>query len=200
MKGILFKPDMIKAIKEGRKTQTRRVMQNQPIEMDKVYYKAFRKDFGGRIPRYQVGEVVYIKEAFALHPAAKELGYPIVFYKERGDVTSELNRWKSPLFMPAWAARDFIRITHVRPERLQEITEEDALAEGITIMHGTWQSIEKDNKTGELKLVGEPQPFTARYHYGALWDSINPKYPWASNCWVWRYEFKRVDYDRSITG
>jgi len=59
-------------------------------------------------------------------------------------------------------------------------------------MAGTHRAIERDPVTGRLKLVGEPKPFTARYHYEALWDSINKEYMWASNPWVWRYEYERV--------
>ena len=67
MNGILFKPWKIKFIADSspdREWQTRRAMQNQPVLMDKVYEKDFRKDFGARKPRYQPSETVYIKEAW----------------------------------------------------------------------------------------------------------------------------------------
>ncbi len=199
MKGILMTPDNHKAIRELKKTVTRRLIdyklikkypgewiykglldsgqywfQHPPCARYNYLYNAYIK------PRYKVGDVVYIKEAFALHPAAKELGYPIVFYKERGDVTSEQNRWKSPLFMPAWAARTFIQITNVRPERLQEITLEDCKAEGI---HGYTFA----------KACCSDNPPDPRWKYIELWDSINPKQRWNTNPWVRRYEFKKIE-------
>uniref|UniRef100_A0A6M3J5P8 ASCH domain-containing protein n=1 Tax=viral metagenome TaxID=1070528 RepID=A0A6M3J5P8_9ZZZZ len=134
MRGILFKPDMIKAIVEGRKTVTRRVIKPQPSHFHYAADAQYPcKPNGEQIqPKYQVGDTVYLKEAWALHPAAKELGYPIVFYKERGDVISKQNRWRSPLFMPAWAARYFIKIKDVRAENffLPILTPEELEREG----------------------------------------------------------------------
>ena len=100
--------------------------------------------------------------------------------------------WKPSIFMPRWASRITLEITEIKVERLQEITEEDALAEGIIISQGTWQRIERDADTQRLKLVGEPQPYTARYHFEALWDSLNAKrgYGWEVNPWVWVVSFK----------
>jgi len=181
MKGILFKPDMIQAIVDGRKTQTRRVIKNQPILMDKYYEKAFRKDFGLRKPRYQVGEVVYIKEAWATEKMFDDLtpseieGTPVgtvpIWYRH-GDTQFDRfgqtrGRWRSPRHMPEWAARYFIKILAVRAERLQEITEEDAISEGI------------DSDFQEYP----------RLAFLELWNSINKDYQWESNPWVFVYEF-----------
>lgn len=136
MKGILFKPDMIKAIVKGRKTQTRRV-----IKIGQTVYKAD----GSLASRYHTGETVYIKEVW-------------------------IGKWRNPLFMPEWAARYFIKITDVRVGRLQEITNTDAVAEGIF-----WA---KNNPRDDFSF---------------LWDSINPKYPWADNPWVFAYTFEKVE-------
>ncbi len=162
MKGILFKPEMIKAIREGRQTQTRRL----------------NTGFG---QRYAVGEVVYIKEAWATenkynHLKPSELpNNATIFYLDNIKYDPfYIGIKRSPLFLQERFACDFIRITDVRPERLQDITEEDAVAEGI---------------------LPENHPLDAppAMRYASLWDSINPKYPWASNPWVWRYEFKGVE-------
>lgn len=67
----------------------------------------------------------------------------------------------------------------------------DALAEGITIMAGTHQPFAMNPNANRLELVGQPEPYTARYHYEALWDSINPKYLWESNPWVWVISFTK---------
>ena len=188
MKGILFKPDMRKAIVEGRKTVTRRVMQNQPVLMDKVYERDFRKDAGGRKSRYQVGEVVYIKEPWHYLNIEENKATPYDFGIEFADGEilwwtdngNEMNypldeKKRSPMFLKAKFARYFIKITDVRPERLQEITEEDTIKEGIV------PSRQRYFRPSNVE------------QYAALWDSINPKRPWSSNPWVWRIEFKKVE-------
>lgn len=232
MKGILFKHDMIKAIIEGRKTVTRRLSRMNEINKitdgwwlvakydDNTLFRFANDKLDKDLmikPRYQVGETVYIKEAWAYHGCMNEMpadistaqieylldkvkrdvtfsSFEIMMdsvpkqnikypprYHDKGEFEQErihsdlIDKWWtrvhkgiSPLFMPAWAARDFIKITDVRPKRLQEITELEAEAEGAP-EHGL--------NAGLL-------------WYKKLWDSINPKYPFSSNPWCWRYEFK----------
>ncbi len=206
MKGILFESDMIKAIAEGRKTQTRRLgnlksINEYPYEW---IFKRFLGDGGdGKYwfqhpqcdrynylynayikPLYQVEEVVYVKEAWMteaqydnLKPSEiPEVGRKVaIWYYKDGNhyadkVSEGAGKVRTPMFMPAWAARTFLRITDVRVERVREITERDAIAEGIL-----------------------SDPTIAVYEYSRLWDSINPKYPFASNPWVFRYEFEVKD-------
>ncbi len=200
MKGILFKPDMRQAIIEDRKTVTRRTSGLKEINQhpDEWVYKGMIKDAHYfEIPqtitchllikhRYHVGEIVYIKEACCIWCFERD-GVKDACYKtdEDGDVLpapmthcSEPQHWRSPLFMPAWAARYFIQILDVRPERLQEITEEDAIAEGIPAFA----------PGGKVQSSTIP-----RKQYLILWDSINKEYPWSTNPWVFRYQFKRVE-------
>lgn len=84
-------------------------------------------------------------------------------------------RWRSPRFMPRWASRITLEITGVRVERLQEISEADAMAEGVE-----WR-----DHAGLSKK-------TARKLYMALWDQINGDGEWALNKWVWVISFRRV--------
>jgi len=200
MNGILFKPDMIKEIVEGRKTQTRRVIKdprrhfnqyNKGLSIGDIQ-REIELNLKPNFPsRYQVGEVVYIKEAFRVYGWDDEGGQFWLQYKDEvvGQslcVTDEIvckywapnnywpeEEWHNPRTMPAWAARYFILITDVRAERLQEITWQDCVKEGITAPDHAFEL-----------LIG---------NYQTLWDSINPKHPWASNPWVWRYEFKKVE-------
>ena len=199
----MFKSDMHKAIREGRKTVTRRLGGLKEINKEPdawTFVKAVRiippvregdyicQHSDGHCivikPRYQVGEVVYIKEANKLR--ASDDGWDVQYkdgYIKPCNIAVDLStdeqffawtkNWRSPLFMPAWAARTFIQFTDVRPERLQTITEEDAVAEGITL---------------EL----EPGDAPPAMRYATLWDAINPLYPWASNPHVWREAFKVV--------
>ena len=213
MRGILFKPDMIKAIAEGRKTQTRRLDSLKEInqELDKWVcqgnpYGIWRfdhKETHQRIvvrPRYQVGEVVYIKEAWAI----KDCGNRVSLTKEAWTEGFPTNRleyvldapeqywWnkRSPLFMPEWAARYFLRITAVKVQRLQEMTWADCVAEGI---------IDKGNDN--FYSPDKPNLFYSvpQGAYAELWDSINkkPGTRWADNPFVWVYSFEKVDKVRS---
>ena len=147
MKGILFKPDMIKAIAEGRKTQTRRLDGLKEINKEPnawTYHpgcsfpklgrftfwfdnqKPYHGETGVTVckPRYRIGEVVYIKEAWAtyiqddsLKPSQIPEHYRI-WYKtdDSGELSKYRGKWRSPLFMPEWAARYFIKLLDVRPE------------------------------------------------------------------------------------
>ncbi len=211
MKGILFKPDMHQAIREGKKTVTRRVIKPQPLECVaelkehsgiKGYWVPYladkwmvnsnqgsHKNDCGYYPRYQVGEVVYIKEAWATEKQYDHLSprdvprTATIFYPFDGvgewPINLSIGKLRSPMFLMEWKARDFIKITNVRVERLQEITVEECIKEGhpsqgYPHMNGTeWQ----------------------RSHvlawYKNLWDSINKEFLWGSNPWIWRYEFEK---------
>lgn len=96
--------------------------------------------------------------------------------------------WRSPLFMPRWASRITLELTGVRVERVQEISEADAIAEGIERIndhpHWAWKD-----------YTGNGQDLSPIMSYQSLWDSLNARrgYPWASNPYVWVLEFKRID-------
>ena len=179
MKGILFKPEMIKAIVKGRKTQTRRVIKPQPIVAEN--YKGITiedLEFDGFKPHYHVGEVAYIKEVFYEQEEiwADDHFEPSgsIFYKTDYQGVVGGISWQSSLCMPARIARYFIQITDAKPQRLQEITEEDAEKEGLI--------------SQRIYDCG-----TCRLKFKLLWDSINPRYPWESNPWVFVYSFKLVE-------
>ncbi len=203
MKGVLFKSDMIKAIVEGKKTQTRRLGGLKRININPSYWSLFDIQVGmARLKnkwhndlttiksRYQVGDVVYIKEAYTFSFAwegtkTKDIPFSTRRYCKDSEIDIPLSKWHSPRFMPAWAARYFIQITDVKPQRLQEIAGEDCVAEGIELNH----RIFGDGDSEYYEAIDEE--FIRSY--SQLWDSINPKYPWSSNPWVWVYTFKKVD-------
>ena len=192
MKGILMKPDGITATAERRKTVTRRVIKQLSPEYEWEVIdtgepiRMFKDGIGGCIflqPRYQVGETVYIKEAWS--------DIYCFTNKDKGNVLYAIDyppapkgfKWHTPFFMPEWAARYCILIKDVRAERLQEIGWDDCLAEGV-IQRG----------------MGE---FVFRCAYSVpqgafieLWDSINKDYPWESNLWVFRYEYELQEKEK----
>lgn len=92
--------------------------------------------------------------------------------------------------MPKWAARIWLEITAIRVERLQEISEEDAIAEGIfkSPHTGMWAWSEHIERNGITRQVCA----TAKGAYSHLWDEINGDGAWKKNPWVWVIVFKRV--------
>lgn len=202
MKSILYKTNMLQAIYEGRKNLTRRLMKPQPAggARKSVFSPSGIEDVHGYIikPPYLPGEVAYVKETWGVGSRPDPYGgHEGIEYKadekyldEYGDdlpcnpvkAPEHINLcdypsgWKSPLIMPAWAARAWQRIISVRAERLQDITEEDAIREGITLD----ETIFDDNGS---------YLDTCRKRYQILWDDFaEPPYQWDDNPWVWRIE------------
>lgn len=92
-------------------------------------------------------------------------------------------RWESPIYMPRWASRITLEVLSVRVQRLQDISEEDAKAEGCR---------SADPATGR-ECILTPSLGSYRLHFQSLWDAINGKRAsWASNPWIWAIEFKRL--------
>ena len=189
MKGILMKPWKIKFIRDHPDTeiQMRGVIKPQPLHnmIEQIWQK----------PRYKVGETVYIKEAHYRHghydnghfipSLVKRILFDI---PEILPISPRQVGWhkRSPLFMPARSARYFIKITGVRAERLQSITEEDIQAEGEPYM-----SLPEE----VLLDFGYTEPYHyVKEHFAYYWDSINGKYPWASTPYVWVYIFHIKHY------
>jgi hypothetical protein len=146
-------------------------------------------------PRVQVGDVFWCKEAWRtserddnLKPSDLKENCPIQ-YKSPLDsnYASPLKpgkRWRSPLFMPKWAVRLWLRATRIRIQRVQEISEADAIAEGV---YEWWREY------SEGKTVFA-QVFSGQELFKALWNSIHKdKHPWEANEWCLAYSFERVD-------
>jgi len=164
------------------KRQTRRAMKPQPehrAEPDsdwhpgRKYPLAFWVDNKRWIkPKYQVGDILYVRETWRKH----EFGFDYRVL-ENGQLFPSFDddpiKWKPSIHMPREAARLFLEVREVRVERLQDITEADAMAEGV--------------------LPFNNQVLRAKGYFEDLWNSINGKGAWESNPWVWVYEFMRVE-------
>lgn len=166
---ILFSGEMVRAILEGRKTQTRRVMKPQP---DTEFPCVYDRECLYGIP----GDRLWVREAFSIydHPEG-----PVCFYKA-DHPQDEYLKWRPSIHMPRWVSKILLEITDIRVERLKDISEEDAKAEGVVI------GVE------EFKVTGTDRPY--KLAYSLLWDLINAKrgFGWDVNPWVWVIEFKRV--------
>jgi len=197
MKPIIFSGEMVRAILEGRKTQTRRVIKDSLIEYAVKKTRVCLEVFDSEInqcrniyPRFKVGDILYVRETWMPYATIESWIADEQLYFYKADC-SEKNlralkrdnaKWRSPYHMPREAARIFLRVTDVRCERLQDITEHDARAEGArgVMRTNTFPSVE--------------EPLIA---FWMIWDGLNAKrgYGWDSNPWVFVYEFERCEKD-----
>jgi hypothetical protein len=175
---ILFSTPMVKALLDGRKTMTRRVLKPQPEDgayphHDEADGVAFANPCSFHKYRFFSGDRLWVRETWYSTPDKKDL----LGYVADNDIPhGKPYRIRPSIFMSRTDSRIDLEITGVRVERLQEITEEDAMNEGVN-----WQD------TAGLAR------FTAKKLFINLWDSINgKKYPWSSNPFVWVVEFKRI--------
>lgn len=204
---IIFSAESVRAILEGRKTQTRRAMKPQPESQgftdstaagDMVYIWPHLYDDGWRdrfakSPYGMVGERLWVRETWA-HDAIgygcsdTHCGNPdhIWYRATEAPIVAEsfagAAHWRSPIHMPRWASRITLEIVKVRVQRVWQISQWDCIQEGIV-----------DVARAEHR---SPEPGEAPIDlYGKLWDSINAKrgHPWSSNPWVWVIEFKRME-------
>lgn len=204
---ILFSAPMVLALLAGRKTQTRRILPTMQDSDASVEWRSgptpgfYRTDrFGSfdhipvRLP-YARGDRLWVRESWYTVPAYDDLKPSEMGGEEpiRYDADSVWQTWgwaeprqhgrhRSSLFMPRWASRLTLTVTDVRVQRLQEISHEDAIREGVIrdpskgfIVPGV------DHPNPDFPYLARP---TAREMYAALWDVIHGSGAWATNQWI----------------
>lgn len=199
---ILFSGEMVRAILDGRKTQTRRIVKPQPVDF--VFgasgthpafvpphciagYNAIGVNRVNecidylRKPYARPGDRLWVRENFAPIPDARPLGYysnpkwmdrEFWYQADNDRPTWGGEKWKPSIHMPRAASRLTLEIKSVRVERLNDISEEDAESEGV-----------------EQRAL-DPWKRTA---FCRLWETINGEGSWDVNPWVWVVEFVRID-------
>lgn len=229
---ILFSGPMVRAILEGRKTQTRRIVKGRKQPWDDKdclqeckavhpdgtghgfvfwrnglgspeFTKRHYPEGGWQCPYGKPGDRLWVRETFALEATDKlypwhldgrphqqgdnreEFSITVPCYRatdedygltteEQFDEGDTRTRWKPSIHMPRWASRITLEVVSVRVERLRDISEEDAIAEGV-------------KTSGVLRVFENP---IMEYHH--LWNTINGEGAWDANPWVWVVEFKRI--------
>lgn len=222
VKPILFNTEMVQAILDGRKTCTRRVIKPQPDEKH-TYPLGFVTDstekkevgcfgfaaneYGGSIQyvkppyRYAPGDILYVRETWCALPvneAGHMRGHCVYYYRADGELRPEgwRGKWHPSIHMPKEAARIWLKVTDVRVERLQEITEKQACMEGtdpwdeVCYENNGWHPTFSDPDSG-----GDPNMVDG---FHKLWNSTIKKsdldrYGWDANPWVWIIEFERCE-------
>jgi len=199
---ILFSGPMIRAILAGTKTQTRRTLKYQPAPgisivrktirpLDGVPYHSFERrsmygSYAGELDiRIKRGDRLWVRESWKPHSTfdhlpPREMPESNVFYLADEQYSPSGSRGRPGIHMPRWASRLTLTVTDVRVERLQDISETDAIAEGCK------------QYSSSTKLS---RPFNAdwkgiyREGYAELWNEINGAGAWESNPWIVAYTF-----------
>ena len=189
MKKILFNDEFLltKAVLDGRKTQTRRVCKEQ-VWSHSDLVNAENGIFHFEIPKYEVSETIAVAQSYRDCGGVNECGVPMweVISQKVGGTNAG---WNNKMFVRAEFMPHQIRITDVRVERLQDISEEDAIAEGITYAGLFYEDY------GEPMFIieGCKQAFgSAKDAYAWLIDKISGKGTWQSNPYVFVYDFELI--------
>lgn len=221
IKPILFNTEMVRAILDGRKSCTRRLVKPQPDEKH-TYPLGFVTDstekkevgcfgfgideYGGSIqyvkPPYQQGDILYVRETWCLRYDGEKY-----FYKADKNTPREEKRlidynntsWHPSIHMPKEAARIWLKITDVRVERLQDITPKDAKNEGVGNLF--YEDIGYSEKNYGTEV--DPEYGIAKEQFAWLWDSTIKKsdldrYGWDANPYVWVISFERCAKPKGV--
>lgn len=203
---ILFSAPMVRAILSGAKSQTRRLLKPQPLGgapellQHLVAHGHHRwatdepdEDLIWKCPYGQPGDRLWVREAFAIVPRTAyrcsegvqqtlrpDDDHDAAIYREGWTRSKGGFRWRPSIHMPRWASRITLEVTGVRVERLQDISEADAIAEGVNV-HPDHHGKPRDSIYSPVQA------------YRDLWESINGPGSWDANPWVWCVEFRRID-------
>lgn len=204
---ILFGGSLVLAIIEGRKIQTRRVIKPQPEPQELGCIVTPKCRYGGP------GDRLYVRETFAIET------YPIdnpdfVYRADRcaswmdGDALvgdpfylpsdwEPTGKWKPSIYMPKWASRIDLLVTGIRVERVQDISWQDAIAEGVVPVSCPCCFRAVNGCTDCMDTGFAENPVD---EFSMLWDSINSKrgFSWESNPWVWVVDFERIERPQGV--
>ncbi len=212
-KPILFSTPMVQAIMNGTKTQTRRIIKPQP-DFDSAWKNlgapteeipnmdfnngllgvSYGKGVGHCVPnvkiRYTKNDILWVRETFYdgadSIPYIFKAGYPDNLPEHIENIPGEDElKWKPSIFMPKNACRIFLEITNIRVERLQDISEDDATAEGVMIDPEGLECWDYLNKRWHWH--------TPICSFETLWHAINGAKSWDENPWLWVVEFEKCE-------
>ncbi|HAN5055428.1 TPA: hypothetical protein IFJ15_003760 [Escherichia coli] len=183
-RGMIFNDEMVRAILGGNKTQTRRIVE------EKFYGRAVAAELLAKhCPYGQPGDRIWVRETYRVHGKATDVATLVYRASVRNSWTEQTHRvpvdvcnkpvsekWTPSIHMPRWASRILLEITDLRVERLHDMSEADAKAEGAT--------------PATYKIT--PPEAVYRVGFGDIWRSIYGQDNWLSNPWVWVIEFKRI--------
>ena len=203
IKPILFNTEMVRAILDGRKSCTRRLVKIQP--KDNEYTVVFtRKDVQIKTEKttakspYQVGDILYVRETWMDYAGRTMYRADCDKYRLESLKLAEFS-WKPSIHMPKEAARIWLKVTGVRVERLQEITPKEAENEGVGNLF--YDDIGYSDKNYGTEV--DPEYGIAKEQFAWLWDSTIKKsdfdrYGWDANPYVWVISFERCEKPEGV--
>jgi len=198
-RGMIFNAEMVRAILDGRKTQTRRPVKFPVIDKN-MGCELAGNELAGELaagnywnsPFGKPGDRIWVRETFSTVPDHDEpAGCSALLYAADGN--GPYGKWTPSIHMPRWASRILLEITDVRVERLSSISEEDARAEGVPPAG----DLLPDYPDTYLTPAGDFA--TAKVAFQRLWQSIYGDDSWQANPWVWVIEFKRIEGEDHAT-
>lgn len=205
---IIFSAPMVRALLEGRKTQTRRVLMKRAATNALAVFGPSFLQLPGNVDLvgYAIGDRLWVREAFSLDfggghsiGGTGEWHYSLEFraggsrdlyfsgdceqdpYERLAD--TQVGDWRQSIHMPRWASRLTLIVTDVRVQRLWEITEDDAVAEGCGHDSDGWR---------DYQMPGTQCCATARDSYRTLWNSLHGSEAWEANPWVVAISFRTI--------
>lgn len=199
-KPILFNAEMVNAILSGRKTQTRRIISEKtlhlfdvaasagechPLELCDERSQSYYLEF---CPLSKPGDQLWVRETWNKHGGLLTYRADHDWIEEMRKATVCPAKWVPSIHMPRWASRINLLITGVRVERLRDISEQDAMAEGIDADYLA-ESQDHYDCIADHNMTGRP---TAIGYFSSLWQSIYGEENWEANPWVWVITFRRV--------
>ncbi|HCA3527039.1 ASCH domain-containing protein [Klebsiella aerogenes] len=208
-RGMIFNAEMVRALLDGRKTQTRRPIKWKQTRFTEIGEREDGSkwpwsedaehacDFWHPCPFGAVGDRIWVREAFRVHSRATDVATLVYKASERNSWTEQTRRvpvavcnkpatpekWTPSLHMPRWASRILLEITDVRVERLNAISHADAIAEGAPPSHPSIDCVSQE--------YGFPD--FSRSWFGQTWQHIYGEESRDANPWVWVIEFKRIE-------
>lgn len=190
---------MVRATLDGTKTQTRRTSGLDRVNEDpssefvriqqysdgtlRAVFESSNGDLGSiKCPYGKPGDQMWVRETWCPDFEPYQFRY-------RADGSSKVGRWHPSIHMPRWASRINLEVVSVRVERLQDISDDDAYAEGAG------DELDENYSAAEHALLGGcplQAGSPARHSFACLWESINGPGSWEANPWVWVVDFKRI--------
>jgi hypothetical protein len=209
---MLFDAESVRGILDGAKRQTRRLVKFDKMHTDFgepnpekawIDLSYMKPEFGNvpclkvaygkeecvagetvhrHFPKAEPGDTIWGKETFSLEPK-RYCGDKVVY---RADGKPSYMSWKPSIFMPRKFSRLLLRVTEVRVQRVQDISTEDCIAEGIEIHHSV-------DGCDFYREYGDPEAYCNEVgSFESRWEMVNGKGAWDRNEWVWCYTFERI--------
>ena len=173
---ILMSAPMVRALIEGTKTQTRRVVADRHLAQIDLSRTPCRANWSKPMPYGQPGDRLWVREAWMDLRGVDGAIANCMFRATFGNAPDG-GKWRPSIHMPRWASRITLEVTGVRVERLQDISTSDAEAEG-------WPGPDAENSISSTYPIA---------WYSKLWEEINGPGSWTANPWVWCVAFRRLE-------